>query len=87
MVDAAAQRHDYYYYLLHPDGVPGALFNTRVTFADQLLAGEASKAFFGYFRGDTDPITGNEISPRTRAVALDIMVSFELIGRYKSKLP
>ena len=87
MVDAAAQRHDYYYHLLHADGVTGALFATRVTFADQILAGEASKAFFGYFRGDTDPITGNAISPRTRDVAFDIMVSFGLIGGAKSKFP
>jgi len=87
MVDAAAQRHDYYYYLLGADGVTGALFNTNVTFADQILANEAYKAFTGYFRGDIDPITGNAISPRTRDVAFDILVSFGLIGSAKSKFP
>lgn len=87
MVDAAAQRHDYYYVLLRADGVTGALFNTRVTFADQILAGEAYKAFFGYFSGDIDPITGNAISSRTRDIALDVMISFGFIGGYKSKLP
>ena len=65
----------------------GALFNTNVTFADQLLASDASKAFFGYFRGDIDPVTGNAISPRTRDVAFDVMVSFGLIGGAKSKVP
>ncbi|MGC3946381.1 MAG: DUF6443 domain-containing protein [Chryseolinea sp.] len=85
MVDAAAQRHDYFYFLAKADGVSGALFATRVKYADQLLAAEAAKAYFGYFRGEIDPITHNKISPRTRDVAFDIMVTFSLIGSYKSK--
>ncbi len=87
MVDAAAQRHDHYYVLLHADGLTGALFNTNVAFADQILANEASKAFFGYFRDDIDPVTGNAISPRTRDIALDVMISFGLIGSVKSGRP
>ncbi len=85
MVDAAAQRHDYYYYLSHADGVSGALFSTKVALADQIRAAEASRAFFGYFQGKIDPITGTVISPRTRDVAFDIMISFGLIGGLKSK--
>jgi RHS repeat-associated protein len=87
MVDAAAQRHDYYYYKLGADGLTGALFNTDVTFADHILAYQAYQAFTGYFKGNIDPVTGNAISPRTRDVAFDILVSFGLIGGAKSKFP
>ena len=61
------------------------LFNTRVTLADQILAAQASQAFFGYFRGDIDPITGSPISPYTRDMASDVMISFGLISTIKSK--
>ena len=84
MVDAAAQRHDYFYFVNGADGINGALFNLKVTNADKILADEASRAFFGYFRGDIDPVTGNPISPRTRDVALDIMISFGTIGGVKT---
>ena len=83
MIDAAAQRHDYYYYKFGADGVSAALLNDNIEFADQILVNEAYKAVTGYFRGGTDPITGNAISPRTRDVALDILVSFGIIVSLK----
>lgn len=83
MVDAAAQKHDYFYFVNGADGVQGALFNLDVTNADKILANEAAEAFFGFFRGDIDPVTGNPISPRTRDVAFDIMVSFGFISSHK----
>jgi len=83
MMDAAAQRHDYYYYMNRADGLTGALFNTDVTFADRILVGEAYNAFTGYYKGEIDPITLNPISPRTRDFAVDVMSAFGIILLYK----
>ena len=61
-MDAAAQRHDYAYYLAKTGGVKGALFDDRVAAADWALAAEAYNITLLFAENKRDPLTHQPIS-------------------------
>ncbi|MHB8209097.1 hypothetical protein [Mucilaginibacter sp.] len=83
MLDAAAQRHDYSYYLLKTGGVSGALFNRQVYFADLALASSAAEVMSRWDLGQNDTITGRPISAAEAAWAESVSISFGLLGSIK----
>ena len=69
-IDAAAQEHDYAYWKAATGGIPGALFNKKVTIADAMLVMKAAKIMRQYKPG------GTQISPRTYNLARGVFAVF-----------
>jgi hypothetical protein len=83
MMDAAAQRHDYAYYLAHTGGVKGALFDDAVGAADRALAGAAFDVQVLFNQHMPDPITHQPISAAEEIWAQRVTIGFGLLGGLK----
>jgi RHS repeat-associated protein len=91
-IDAAAQKHDYYYYKAKVDGVSGALLSMRVLEADLLLLKTAELIMFGYQYGAKDPVTRDPISLTTYLKAVLVKDVFKAVtdgkmGTYTKNTP
>jgi hypothetical protein len=75
-VDKAAQRHDYYYWKEGASGIRGAVFDTKVAYADMILVGDAYNIMQSYRAGGMDGVTGLPISERTYNIAQGVYYSF-----------
>ncbi len=82
-MDAAAQRHDYAYYLAHTGGVKGALFDDAVGAADRALAGAAFDVQVLFNKHLPDPITHQPISDAEEVWAQRVTISFAILGGLK----
>lgn len=84
MLDAAAQKHDYEYFLFHTGGVTGALFNSWVYDADLKLAQAAFDVQLRYNAGLNDTVSGKPITADEATWAEAVFLSFKLLGSLKS---
>ncbi|HEY9122932.1 MAG TPA: hypothetical protein VIO15_01240 [Bacteroidales bacterium] len=84
LVDAAAQVHDYRYWVAGASGVKGAFLGINVRSADGELANSAYGVMQAYGRGEMDPWTGQQISERTYNMARAVYYLFEPITIYKT---
>jgi RHS repeat-associated protein len=75
MVDAAAQRHDYAYWMLKASGINSALRDDRTGPADRALAASASKICSMFDDDINDSITNKPISQEEYAMAQKIVIS------------
>ena len=83
MIDAAAQRHDYAYYMANTGGISGALFNKSVAKADIALARSADWVILSSILGINDQVTGKPITQKELDVAILIAVTFQDLGVLK----
>jgi RHS repeat-associated protein len=83
-LDAAAQRHDYAYWVAKASGIKGAAFNLAVTNADARLTQDARNILISASLGGIDPISNRSYSFAELKWAIGVSHLFGIITTYKA---